>query len=117
MGYNARAARPPAARPSAPPHTDHPSRAPTRPPQGKTYYEYTCCPDDGSNHYGSNQYGEECGDFDPSAEAAGLVVGIVFIVFLLIGIICGVLACCYCCPGCPWYQSYVDRAGMRVRWG
>ena len=94
-------------------HTTHgpPIAPPTRPPQGKTYYEYTCCPDDGSNQ------GEECGDFDPSAEVAGLIFGIVFILFVLIGIICSILACCYCCPGCYWYQSYVDRAGMRVRWG
>ena len=56
--YDAKAARPPAARPSTPPHTDHPCIAPpTRPPQGKKIYEYKCCPDDGSNQ------GEECGDF------------------------------------------------------
>ena len=99
MGYNARAARPPAARPSTPPHTDHPSRAPTRPPQGKTYYEYTCCPDDGYNQ------GEECGDYNPDADTVAGIIGGVFILFLFLAIICGVLACCYGCPGCPWYQS------------
>ena len=86
-------------------------RPPTRPPQGKQYYEYTCCPDDGFNQ------GEECGDYDPGIDAGGVVVGILFMLLLLIGITCGILGCCYGCPGCPWYQSYVDRAGMRVRVG
>ena len=95
-----------------PPHTDHPCIAPPpRPPQGKQYYEYTCCPDDEFTQ------GEECGDYDPGIDAGGVVFGILFMLLLLIGITCGILGCCYGCPGCPWYQSYVDRAGMRVRVG
>ena len=86
-------------------------RPPTRPPQGKQYYEYTCCPDDEFTQ------GEECGDYDPGIDAGGVVFGILFMLLLLIGITCGILGCCYGCPGCPWYQSYVDRAGMRVRVG
>ena len=103
--------------PPALPRLAHPhlhtrtTHRPTRPPQGKTYYEYTCCPDDGYNQ------GEECGDYNPDADTVAGIIGGVFILFLFLAIICGVLACCYCCPGCPWYQSHVDRAGMRVRWG
>ena len=84
---------------------------PTNPPQGKRYYEYTCCPDDDVNQ------GEECGDYNPNIDAGGVVIGILFFLFLLIGITCGILGCCYGCPGCPWQQAYVDRARMRVGWG
>merc|ERR1719506_2071693 len=50
--------------------------------EGKTYYEYTCCPDDGYNQ------GEECGDYNPDADTVAGIIGGVFILFLFLAIIC-----------------------------
>ena len=120
--YNARSARPPAARPPAPSAThrttDRRTRSPSHHPpaaarrQGTRYFEYTCC--DGDYDYGARgaPEGDECGDYNPDHAVGAAIIGFVFVLVVICGLACGITGCCYGCPGCPWYPSWVEINGL-----